>query len=58
MTFQSGDRVRVISDPSRGGQYVGHFGRISSNTLGGIVWVHLGMNYANFHQDHLERHDS
>jgi hypothetical protein len=58
MTFQLGDQVRVISDPSRGGRYVGSIGRISSNTLDRIVWVHLGMNYANFHQDHLERHDS
>ena len=58
MSFPLGDSVRVIADPSRGGRYVGRDGRISSNTIGGIVWVHLGMNYANFHQDHLERHES
>lgn len=57
-TFQSGDRVRVINDPSRDGRHVGRTGRICSNTLGGIVWVHVGTHYANFHQDHLERHDS
>jgi hypothetical protein len=54
MTYQTGDKVRVIADPSRGGHYVGHEGKVASNTLGGIVWIHLGLQYANFHEDGLE----
>lgn len=54
MSYQLGDKVRVIEDDLRGGRYVGRVGRIASNTLGGVVWVFLGPNYVNFYESGLE----
>ena len=54
MSYEIGDMVQVTADQGRDGKFVGLVGRISSNTLDGIVWVHLGMKYANFHEDGLE----
>lgn len=53
--LQLRDKVRILSDPERNGAYAGRTGTIASNELDGIVYVHLGMNYANFRTSDLER---
>lgn len=49
------DKVRILADPDRNGKYAGRVGTIASNELDGIVFVHLGMTYANFRANDLER---